>query len=83
MMCEIPDNYMCIDDVVEELKGLKAGIEIKTEGIIDIIDKVIREFVDGPEGQEPLRVPEPISKELENTVQEKLDKATGGQNDQT
>lgn len=72
-MCDIPDNYMCVDDVIEELKGIKAGIEIKTEEIVSIINEAIRDLTGENKYQEPLRTPVPITNELENSVQKKLD----------
>ena len=65
-------DKISVDDIVEELEGLKAGIEIKTAEIIYLIDETIRDFTGENDEQQPLREFGPISEELVDKTNEKL-----------
>ncbi len=70
MMCKIPDDYIHIDDVIARLEALK-------DEIVSDIDETIYKFTGEDKGQEPLRELAPITEELKNRVQEKLDNLKG------
>lgn len=81
-MCEIPNNYRCVEDVIDELKSLKARMELDIDNVLRHINEVIYWFTGECERlQEPLREMEFISDKLEKKIQARIDKLPHQQSD--
>ena len=79
-MCEISDNYICIDDFMEELDDYQQNLLAIHFDILAMyrnIDVIRGICTDEHRLQEPLRELEPINKTLENTIQKILDQKLG------
>lgn len=81
-MCEIPDNYICIDNIMEELDDYQESLLAIHFDILAMYRNiaVIQGIcIDKHRLQEPLRELEPINKKLENTIQKILSQKLGEQ----
>lgn len=76
-MCEIPDNYICIDDLKEELDWYMENllsVHFKILELYNNIGRLHNKYIDGHRLQKPLRELRIDDKELESKVQAALDR---------